>query len=102
MLDFTIQLSRTNELLERIANALERAVGPGLIPLDGKYKKRGPDSIVNYGNQERSWLKENTTNLLRERGLAPAEEQELLDAALAEYDQSVENQALNPEWDPLS
>jgi hypothetical protein len=101
MLDFPIQLARTNELLERIANALERAVGPGLIPASGKYLKRGPEAIVNYGNQERSWLKENAMNLLSERGLAPALEQEILDEALAEYDQSVENQALNPESDPL-
>jgi hypothetical protein len=99
MLDFTIQLTRTNELLERIANALERAAGPGLIPLDGKYKKRGPESIVSYGNQERSWLKEQAQGVIREKGLAPALEQELLDEALMEYDQSVENQALNPDGD---
>ena len=101
MFDLTIQLSRTNELLERIANALERAVGPGFIPPDGKYVKRGPEAIVSYGNQERLWLKENATNLIREKGLAPALEQELLDETLQDYDQSVESQALGPEWDPL-
>ena len=101
MLDFTIQLTRTNELLERIAVALERAVGPGIIPDApyGKGKKRGPEAIINYGNQERSWLKEQARGLLHEKGLAPALEQELLDAALLEYDQSVENQAMNPEGD---
>jgi len=101
MFDLTVQLGRTNELLERIANALERAVGSGFIPPDGTYKKRGPEAIVGYGNTERSWLKENATNLIREKGLAPAQEQELLDQTLLEYDQSVENQALDPEWDPL-
>lgn len=101
MFDLTIQLSRTNELLERIANALERAVGSGIIPVDGKYHKRGPEAIVSYGNQERSWLKEQAQGALREKGLAPALEQELLDEAMLEYDQSVENQALDPEGEPL-
>lgn len=101
MFDLTIQLSRTNELLERIANALERAVGPGMIPTNGKYTKRGPKSIVNYGNQERLWLKENAASLISERGLPPELQDQMLEETLKEYDQSVESQALDPYGDPL-
>jgi len=93
VLDFTIQLSRTNELLERIAKALEAAVGPALLPHDGKFRKRGPEAIRNYGNNERLWLKDNFTNLIREKGYAPAQEQELLDEAMHEFDQAVESQS---------
>lgn len=92
-----LDLHRTNELLERIANALEKAVGPALIPPDGKLHKRGPEAITNYGNNERAWIKENATNLIQSKGLAPAEEQELLDQAMTEYDQGVESQALDPD-----
>ncbi len=78
-----------------MAKALEAAVGPALLPSpEGKFRKRGPESIRNYGNNERLWLKDNFANTIREKGLAPAVEQEILDEALTEYDLSVENQAL--------
>lgn len=92
--DLHVELHRTNELLERIATALERAVGPAFIPKDGTHKKRGPASIRTYGNNERLWLKDNFANTIREQGLAPATEQEILNDALLEYDKSVESQAL--------
>ena len=100
--DFHIELHRTNELLERIAISLERAVGPGIPeigPAEFHHRKRGPESISNYGNNERIWLKDNFTNLVRDRGLAPAQEQEILDEAMKDYDQSVEKQALGEELD---
>jgi hypothetical protein len=102
--DLHVELHRTNELLERIASALERAVGPdprAIGPVEYAHRKRGPEAISNYGNDERLWLKDNATNLVRERGLAPALEQELLDQTLKEYDQSVENQALDGDADDL-
>ena|SRR6266566_848254 len=95
--DFKIELHRTNELLERIATALERAVGPGLAADHGRVKKRGPDSIKTYGNNERLWLRENFQNLVHEQGLAPAREQELLNQAMKEYDQELEDEAVGEE-----
>ena len=96
LLDLQIDLHRTNELLERIAKALEAAVGPALLPAsDGKFRKRGPEAIRTYGNNERLWLKDNFTNLIREKGYAPADEQALLDEAMQEFDQTVEDQAQN-------
>ena len=102
--DLHVELHTTNELLRRIADALERAVGPdprAFGPAERAHRKRGPESISNYGNDERLWLKDNATNLIRERGLAPALEQDLLDQALKEYDQGVENQALGEDDDLL-
>jgi hypothetical protein len=102
--DLHVELHRTNELLERIAYALERAVGPDpklIGPAEFHGRKRGPEAISNYGNNEKLWLKDNFINLSREKGLAPALEQELLDQAMKEYDQGVENQALGEENDPL-
>jgi len=96
-LDFKIELHRTNELLERIATALERAVGPGLSSDHPGFKKRGPEAISNYGNNDKIWLRQNFQNLVHQRGLAPAAEQELLDQAMAEYDQAVETEALEEE-----
>lgn len=96
MFDFNIQLAQTNELLTRIANALEAAVGPALIPPEGKFYKRGPEAIKNYGTDEKIWLRENFTNLVHQQGRAPAQEQEMLDQAMAEYDQMVEDEALEP------
>ena len=93
-LNLSVELGKTNVLLERIANALEAAVGPAFLPKNGTYKKRGSESIRTYGNNERLWLKDNFANTIREKGLAPAVEQEILDEALMEYDQSVESQAL--------
>lgn len=97
MLDNIIQLQRTNELLERIALALEAAVGPALIPAAGRYRLRGPEAIKTYGNNDRLWLKENFSSVVHEQGLAPAREQELLDQALREFDQSVEDEAMDEE-----
>ena len=99
MFDFSIQLATTNALLERIATALERAVGPDLTlgPVEYKHRKRGPESIVSYGNQERSWLKENASSLIQEKGTPTGtSETKHSRETMEEYDQSVENQALDP------
>ena len=95
--DLHVELHRTNELLERIAGALERAVGPALPGSDPSFKKRGPGSIKRYGDTDRLWLRENFQNLVHQKGLAPAQEQELLDQALAEYDEAVEAEAMGEE-----
>lgn len=94
-IDLKIELGKTNELLQRIATALERAVGPEFPSGEpGKQRKRGPESIMNYGNNDKIWLRENFTNLVHEKGLAPAEEQDLIDQAMRDFDQSVEEEAM--------
>ena len=105
MFDFTINVpERIAVALERIASALERGVGPDLSqigPVEYKYRKRGPEAILNYGNQERSWLKENAMSLITEKGLPPELQDRILEETLKEYDESVESQALDPYGDPL-
>jgi hypothetical protein len=88
LLDFTIQLSRTNELLTRIADALDRAV-PQLPDSRLGIYKRGPESLRTYGDNEKTWIKEELYNLVHPQGLAPALEQELMDRALSEYDEGI-------------
>ena len=97
MLDLHVQLHRTNELLERIAVALERAVGPAYPGGEPGYKKRGREAILNYGDTNKLWLRENFQNLVHEKGLAPAQERELLEQAMKEYDQSLEDEAMEEE-----
>lgn len=79
--NFSVLLST----LDRIATALERAVGPVPGPLsDGK--KRGPESIVQYGNGDREWAKEHFRKVIKEQGHAPEREEALLNVALKRYD----------------
>ena len=82
-LNLTLELSKTNAFLERIAYALERIAGPELS-IDS-VKKRGADSLVHYGNEERTWVKEVSQGLIHERGLSPEEEERLLAETMAEY-----------------
>jgi hypothetical protein len=91
--DFKIELHHTNELLERIAISLERACGKPITELPD-FKKRGPEAITKYGNENRIWLKENFQNLIHERGYAPDMEQQLLNQAMEEFDQAVETEAM--------
>jgi len=90
--DFKIELHRTNELLERIAIALERAVGRPITEAP-EFKKRGPEAIVRYGDNNRIWMKEKFTNLIHEKGHAPDQEQQMIDQAIREFDQAVEAEA---------
>ncbi len=87
-LNFTLELSKTNILLERMAYALERIAGPDILTKLDSGKKRGPDSIVNYGNEEKAWVREIAQELIRSQGLSPKEEEELLLQTLAEYSES--------------
>lgn len=78
MMDFHIELRRTNELLERIANALERAVGPDVSSYEPR--QRQASEIVNYGI--RTWQREQLMQELKPMGLAPAMEDQILNEAL--------------------
>lgn len=90
LIDFSVELHRTNDLLERIATALERLNPP--IPLDQlQQTKRGPEAIISYGDDSRSWMSERVQNVIHEQGLAPAEEQELLNQAMNELNELGDN-----------
>jgi hypothetical protein len=94
LLDLQIDLHRTNELLTRIADALDRAIP--ILPNERLgMKRRGLDSLSSYGDNNRLWAKENLYNLIHDQGLAPAQEQELLNQSMAELSDEIE--ALNPE-----
>lgn len=69
--------------LARIAGALERAyppVDPKRLEIS---KKRGPGDIIRYGDNDKTWLKEEFMTQIRERGLGPNQEQEALTELMA-------------------
>lgn len=66
-------LFRWGKLLERIATALERLAPP---PPSQPPRKRGPEEIVNYA--ERTWQREQLMTELKQYGLSPNEEEEIL------------------------
>lgn len=80
-------------ILGRIADALERAVP---IPtLRDDRKKRGPEAIVQYGNEAREWAKDHFRNTIHEQGFAPEREESLLRVALKRYDYETKHQDPN-------
>lgn len=88
LLDFHISLNQTNQLLSRIADALDRAI-PILPESRLGFKKRGMESLSSYGDNDRLWAKESLYNLIHPQGLAPALEQELLDRAMTELSDDI-------------
>lgn len=81
-------------LLERIAHAVERYVGPDLASAPS-VKKRGPESIVQYGNEEREWAKGHFRSQIYEQGFAKDREESLLKVALKRYDYEMRHQNPN-------
>jgi hypothetical protein len=73
--------------LKRIADALERLSPPYDLPDGSGYRKRGPESIVTYGNDNRNHFTEEVLNYVHPMGLAPAQEQEILNDALKRADE---------------
>lgn len=92
LLDIHVQLTRTNELLERIASALERAI-PILPEERLGFTKRGADSVIHYGDNEKTWAKEELYSMIHPNGLAPALEQEILDRAMENYGVPLDDQS---------
>jgi hypothetical protein len=81
--------------LERIAAAFERAVPP--IPeAHLGFKKRGVDSIVSYGDNRKSWQRENYGEAVRARGLSPEQEAQEIER-LMHLDNAEEEESLPPE-----
>jgi len=94
LLNFTANFSMVVSVLERIAHALERLAGPEPEYRDVK-KKRGPESIITYGDNNREWAKEHFRNLIHEQGHAPEREQALLTVAMKRYDYEKKHQDPN-------
>lgn len=80
---FQIELQKTNELLGRIAIALERIAGP---EQSHQHRQRQASEIVNYA--ERTWEREQILRELQPMGLAPEVEQQVLDALEDEANKS--------------
>ena len=90
MLDFTIELKRTNELLERIAVAIERVSPP--IPEELlNFKKRGPESIRRYGDDEALWAREQFHEMIHGQGLSGDQEEAILDETMKGYVASLDD-----------
>ncbi len=82
MMDFYIELQETNKLLSRIANALERAVGPD--PTEITYRKREASELVQYG--QRTWMTEQLMPEIISMGLPQSTQDQILSAALDEME----------------
>lgn len=72
------RLDSIAQSLSRIAGALDRAYPPLDLDRQAVMRKRGPEAIMNYGDTEVRWLKENVTELVRAKGLAPRQEEEMI------------------------
>jgi hypothetical protein len=79
MFNFNVSIPERMVLaLERIAVCLERAVPP--IPEERLgFHKRGPEAVISYGDNEKAWKRETLGKMVHRKGLAPSQEQELLD-----------------------
>lgn len=96
---FNIDLVRVSDALERIASALERLSPPITDSLiDPQLRKRGLESLVTYGDNNKLWVKENFQTLIEEQGLSPDQTREALVQALSEYQEDEEE---NPFMEPL-
>jgi hypothetical protein len=84
---FNIQTQGIVTALNRIADGIDRISPPVDLERQSKMKKRGPEAIIRYGDDTKQWKSETFANLIHERGLAPAREQELLDKVMAESDE---------------
>ena len=94
LINFNANFSLLVSVFERIANALERAVGPEVIVLP-QNKKRGPEAIVQYGNEEREWAKEHFRSQIHEQGFAKDREESLMKVAMKRYDYEIRHQNPN-------
>jgi hypothetical protein len=96
---FNIDLVSVSDALERIASALERLSPPITDSLiDPQLRKRGLESLVTYGDNNKLWVKENFQTLIEEQGLSPDQTREALVQALSEYQEDEEE---NPFMEPL-
>jgi hypothetical protein len=93
LLNINANFSMLVSVLERIAVALERTAGPPAeLPGDRIIKKRGPESIITYGDGDREWAKQNFRSLIHEQGHAPEREEALLNVSMKRYDYEKKHQ----------
>lgn len=85
ILTINADLGAVVSVLSRIADALDR-LSPPIQDYQLALKKRDASAIVRYGDEDRQWLRENFTNLIHEVGLAPAEEETLVQKMLSQYE----------------
>ena len=95
---FNIDLTRCSDALERIASALERLSPPITDTLIDPFRKRGLESLTTYGNNNKTWLKENFQSIIQDQGLSPEDSMDILTQALSEYPEEDEE---NPFSEPL-
>ena len=94
LLNFTANFSLLVSVLERAVSALERIAGPEVVVLPAG-KKRGPEAIVQYGNEEREWAKDHFRNQIHEQGFAKDREESLMKVAMKRYDYEMRHQSPN-------
>lgn len=94
LINFTANFSLLVSVIERGVRALERLAGPEVMVLpDGK--KRGPESITQYGNEDREWAKEYFRGQVHEQGFAKDREESLVKVAMKRYDYEMRHQNPN-------
>lgn len=94
-INLTANFSLLVSVLERGVRALERLAGPDPEFAEPPRKKRGPESIVQYGNEEREWAKEHFRSQIHEQGFPPEREESLLKVSLKRYDYEMRHQNPN-------
>lgn len=95
LVNFTANFSLLVSVLERGVRALERMAGPEPDIDVAPRKKRGPESIVTYGNGDREWAKDHFRREIHEQGFAPEREDALLKVAIKRYDYETRHQNPN-------
>lgn len=85
LIDLNLDPTRIALALERIADALER-VAPPIQAETLQYRKRGPESIVQYGNSDRLSMIDEVRSYIRGQGLSSEEERKAVYEVTQEYD----------------
>lgn len=91
LLDRMVKLDQEERfllLIERIATALERIAGPDGIkePIP---TLRGPETLINYGENESQWTREQITTAVKAQGLSPEEEKQIIEEMLQDDEEDL-------------
>lgn len=94
LLNITANFELMCSIIERGVRALERMAGPEIETLP-QNKKRGAESIIQYGNEDREWAKEHFRSQIHEQGFAVDREESLMKVAMKRYDYEMRHQNPN-------
>lgn len=94
MLNFTLDLKDLVIAARRIADALERISPPILLETLATQNKKDR-KIIRYGRGEERWAKEQFQDLVKPRGLAPAEERRLVEEMYSEWAQAMDQENID-------